>query len=369
MSLLRKTLTSLLLLVLFPFSGNKIHHHDDKSSFKGLSPVLRCVMDLREEGEATAFFSPGINYDMLANFGKSHNDSTAIFPAEDNAKYFDSLANGSVDILLIPSSSFRDTISGISGMTLLDTSMTWVMKTDRKKSRELVRWFVRFRGSNDYQDLIRRFSTCYSPGRNGWNSSACPISPYDGILKREARTLGWDWRLLAALAWSESKFQIQARSPKGALGIMQMMPVTANRFGVTNILDPEQNISAGVKYLSFLKKMLERYTEDPEVLTWLTIAAYNSGGGRALQDLEGQERNKAADSYARTVLNQYAIFGGSLPDNLLGPDGLGRIDPGDEQAGNQEQEHDDNEGDDISEDNHGNVQVDGHEGDEIILGI
>ena len=183
------------------------------------------------------------------------------------------------------------------------------------------------------------------------------------MIKANSRLIGWDWRLLAALIWSESMFKIDVKSPRGALGLMQMIPRTAKRFGVDDILDPEENIVAGAKYLSLLQKMFSAYTDDPEMLVRLTIASYNCGEGRTLEDLDGREQSAETAAYIKTVLNQYDIFMGveprykevldsipspsltdstAVPDSL-GPDSLGRIDPGDEHAGDEEEQHDDQE--------------------------
>lgn len=326
---LPRILAALLALVLFPVAGNRISHLKDRDSFRG--GTLRCAISLSSPDNNLDRFATGFNYELLKAFGKSHSDSISVVTVDGIRNHLDSISLDSLDILVIPASEYKDT-EGVASVTLGDTSVTWVLKADKHRSRELVRWFAKFQGSAEYSKMVDRFSL-----KGGM------ISPYDEAFKANAKTIGWDWRLLAALAWSESKFRIQARSPKGALGIMQMMPVTAYRFGVRDPLDADENIAAGTRYLAFLKDLLSRYTEDPEALTWLTIAAYNSGGGRALQDLEGKERSAATAAYTEAVLNRYIKYGGKPSPDLLRPDSLGGIDPGDEQTGDQEEEHYDNE--------------------------
>ncbi|MBR3441971.1 MAG: transglycosylase SLT domain-containing protein [Bacteroidales bacterium] len=329
MRLYPHVLAVLLALVLFPIAGNRISHLKDKDSFR--DGKLRCVICLNYPDKNLDRFATGFNYEILKAFGKSHSDSISVELGEGIGNHIDSIALGGLDILVIPASEYKDT-ADVAAVAMGDSSIIWVLGADKHRSRELVRWFAKFQGSAEYSEMKRRFSL-----KGGM------ISPYDDILKANAQTIGWDWRLLAALAWSESKFRIQAKSPRGALGIMQMMPVTADRFGVRDPLDPEENIAAGTRYLAFLKDMLSRYTEDPETLTWLTIAAYNSGGGRALQDLEGKERSSATAAYTEAVIKRYVSYGGKAPSVLLSPDSLGGIDPGDEETGDQEEEHDDNE--------------------------
>jgi membrane-bound lytic murein transglycosylase MltF len=93
---------------------------------------------------------------------------------------------------------------------------------------------------------------------------------------------GFDWLMLAAQGYQESRIDQSARSPAGALGIMQLLPTTAadSAVGIPDIGSPESNIHAGVKYLRVLQ---DRYLDDPEIddlnRTLLAFAAYNAGPG------------------------------------------------------------------------------------------
>jgi hypothetical protein len=83
---------------------------------------------------------------------------------------------------------------------------------------------------------------------------------------------GIDRALLAAVAKVESNFDPFALSPKGACGMLQLIPATARRFGVHNLFDPQQNIEGGARYLRWL---LDRFSGDVE----LALAGYNAGEG------------------------------------------------------------------------------------------
>jgi membrane-bound lytic murein transglycosylase F len=105
------------------------------------------------------------------------------------------------------------------------------------------------------------------------------ISPYDELLKENAETLGWDWRLLAALVYKESGFDTTALSYAGAQGLLQLMPVTLERFEVTNPNDPGESLRGGVRYLNYLDKFwLERVPETNERVKFI-LASYNIGQG------------------------------------------------------------------------------------------
>jgi soluble lytic murein transglycosylase-like protein len=93
---------------------------------------------------------------------------------------------------------------------------------------------------------------------------------YDGVIKGAAKAATIQAALLRAVIVVESGFNPRAVSKKGAIGLMQLLPATARRYGVKNIYDPEQNVRAGARYLSDL---LARFDSNVE----LALAAYNAG--------------------------------------------------------------------------------------------
>ena len=115
---------------------------------------------------------------------------------------------------------------------------------------------------------------------SNWGASEASVLPsysrnknaFDQLIRQAAQQHGVSEGLVKAIMHTESGFNINARSPVGAQGLMQLMPATARRFNVSNAYDPQQNIFGGVKYLSWL---LKRFNGD----TRLAIAAYNAGEG------------------------------------------------------------------------------------------
>ena len=102
------------------------------------------------------------------------------------------------------------------------------------------------------------------------------ISPFDHLVKKYADEHGYDWRIITAQMFQESRFNPQAKSFAGARGLMQLMPRTARELGYTNLSNPEVSIAAGVQYLDWL---WDRFPGDLplEERIYFTLASYNAG--------------------------------------------------------------------------------------------
>lgn len=114
-------------------------------------------------------------------------------------------------------------------------------------------------------------STVSTTRRVTQGSSSFSAPQYGEIITRVASQYGISAELVNAVIKVESNFNADAVSPKGAQGLMQLMPGTAKRFGVTDSFDPEQNITGGVKYLQLLFKEFGEANLD------LVLAGYNAG--------------------------------------------------------------------------------------------
>lgn len=109
------------------------------------------------------------------------------------------------------------------------------------------------------------------------------LSHYDKYFREAADTLGYDWTLIAAIAFTESRFDSTARSGAGACGVMQMMPKTMRGFGIPDSLhmDNRTNIMAAAKLLDSLERQY-RYISDRKERINFVLASYNAGFGHIL---------------------------------------------------------------------------------------
>jgi membrane-bound lytic murein transglycosylase F len=112
-----------------------------------------------------------------------------------------------------------------------------------------------------------------------------------------AQETGFSWRVLAALGYQESRWRPAAVSPRGAQGVMMLMPVTAKKMGVGDVFAPDENILGGARYLAYMKGRIPKRIRDPD-RTWMALAAYNIGIGH-LEDARiiTQMRKKNPDRW------------------------------------------------------------------------
>lgn len=120
---------------------------------------------------------------------------------------------------------------------------------------------------------------------------------FNDIIEKYARDYDLDPSLIHSIIATESGFNPRAKSPKGARGLMQLMPATAKRLGVRNSYDPEENIRGGVKHFRFL---MDNFNNDLE----LSLAAYNAGEN-LVQRLGRVPEIKETKEYVKLVKKRY----------------------------------------------------------------
>ena len=158
---------------------------------------------------------------------------------------------------------------------------------------------------------LTKVKVTYYPDSNihsyrNWGNSEASVLPsysrnknaFDHIIQQAAQQHGVSEGLIKAVMHTESGFNVNARSPVGAQGLMQLMPATARRFNVSNAYDPHENIMAGAKYLAWL---LKRFNGN----TTLALAGYNAGEGNVAK-YGGVPPFRETQDYVRRVTSRYS---------------------------------------------------------------
>lgn len=134
-------------------------------------------------------------------------------------------------------------------------------------------------------------------GQVGGAIAAPEVPDLGSLIKQAAKRHGLEPDLLAAVISVESGYRSDAVSPRGAQGLMQLMPATARDLAVTDPFDPRQNIEGGARYL---RQLLDTH----DGAYWKALAAYNAGGGRVKQ-YKGLPPYRETIQYVKLVLHRY----------------------------------------------------------------
>lgn len=243
-------------------AGKKIFVRKNSSYYERLNELsknidgkikIKKTSGLKETGSLIAEVSEGlINYTV----------------ADNNIAEITQSLYENVDIDL-PVSEEQDIAWGVrtSSPELLQAVNQWLSKVKKAPTFNVIynRYFKnkrKFRERHEYE-----YSSLARTGK---------ISEFDSLLQQYADSLGWDWRLLASQAFQESRFQVRARSWAGARGLLQVMPRTAQSFGITNLNDPEQNLRAGIAYLNYLGEFWNNIPDESQKVKFM-LASYNAG--------------------------------------------------------------------------------------------
>lgn len=132
------------------------------------------------------------------------------------------------------------------------------------------------------------------------------ICQYDAIIRAEAEKIGWDWRLLASIIYQESHFKPDLINEKGAFGLMQLMPVTMEKYGIDYESSVEEQLEAAGKLLLFFDRELPESINDSIERGKFILASYNAGLGNVLKArTKAEKRGKNPDVWTKNV-EEYA---------------------------------------------------------------
>lgn len=243
----------------------------------------------------------GLCYEMIKDFTAENGCEASITSYTSRACGIDSLRSRTVDIVLMPLSDsirHRSHIDSVTFSRKVRNEFRWVVRQEDKNLLPTINsWLKDYTNRDSFDGMLERFRFMPSSSRPPKEfKEQKRLSPYDEIIKFRADSIGWDWRLLAAVIYTESKFAINVASPAGAKGLMQIMPLTAKVYNVENPLDPSENIRAGASYLGRLDKTFRKVP--PEDRIRYVLAAYNAGESRILSRMRALEEDSPAEETA-----------------------------------------------------------------------
>lgn len=227
----------------------------------------------------------------------------------------------------------------ISMYISLEQNIAWAVRKESGDWKSyLDNWINGFRATRGFHHLYYKYfesPRVIERKISEFNSiTGGRISKFDRIIKQISKELGWDWRLIAAIIYHESRFNENAGAWTGAYGLMQLMPSTAETFGITNLADPKQNITAGVLLLNSLDKQFEKEIPDSTERVKFVLAAYNIGLGHVLdaqrlaqkygkspgiwdQNVETYLKYKAEEKYFKDAIVRWGYCRGDEAANFV----------------------------------------------------
>jgi membrane-bound lytic murein transglycosylase F len=188
----------------------------------------------------------------------------------------------------------------LDGVRAPERAVAFAMRPDNPELKSFMDAFVaEVRGGLEYNMLVKRYfgDNRRLPMVKELRAAASGrLSPYDDLLRVYSRKYGLDWRLMAAQAYQESRFDPDAESWAGAQGLFQLLPATGREVGFDDLKDPESGIHAGVRYVHHLYERIDDRIPLKHRMRF-ALAAYNAGFGhvqdaRRLASEMGRDANK-----------------------------------------------------------------------------
>ncbi|MFY0626259.1 MAG: transporter substrate-binding domain-containing protein [Reichenbachiella sp.] len=226
----------------------------------------------------------------------------------------------------------------VSTAVSLPQQIAWGVRNNSTSLTEKINeWQAQMKRTADFNDLYNKYFRNSRVPRDFINSEFLSkdgntISPYDSLIKQYAKTIDWDWKLLAAQISKESKFNPDAKSWVGARGLMQVMPKTAKEYGIKKLTDPNQNIKAGTIHLKWLEDRWVHLSDSSEKLKFV-LGSYNVGHGHvwdavrltekyggnshSWEEVSKYLRLKSKEKYFKDPVVQYGFCRGDEPADYV----------------------------------------------------
>ena len=249
--------------------------------------VIRDALDL--QGKKVHIKKGSVSVKRLAQINEETGGDIIIIEDELSVEELvDMVAKGIIDYTVCDShvaainKKYHNNIDIGTHLGSYSQNLAWAFpQTSDSLQKEVNVWLGSLKDGREFAQVFNKyFNSANAADLASVGSYVTPaggISPFDEYIKKHSKAVDWDWPLLAALMYQESKFDPRVVSWNGALGLMQMMPATAKLYGISENSSPEEQIRAGVKYLKLLDTQLTPLVKDPAERQIFVLAAYNVG--------------------------------------------------------------------------------------------
>jgi len=281
---------------------------------------VKPLKDVTELVGKEVYVKPGRYYDRLENLNNELGGGILIHKVESDSLSVEDLieqvAKGQIaytvadnDVAQLNKTYYPSL--NISLSVSFSQRSSWAVRKDCPHLAEAAnRWHRENKRSTAYTSSMKRYfeQSKTVPHSPILSLKEGKISHYDYLFKKYAKQIGWDWRLLASLAYTESNFDTTAVSWAGAKGLMQLMPATARAMGVPSGKEqnPEESVKAAVKYIAATERSF-RQVSDKEERICFVLASYNAGLGHvfdamALAEKYGKKKVVWKDNVEKYIL-------------------------------------------------------------------
>ena len=236
---------------------------------------------------------------LAAEIGDSINIIEVPYESE---KLIQHVANGEIDYtvcdenIALVNAKYYPGID-VSTPVSFPQSLAWGVRKKNSDAllSELNRWIAAYKKTGSFALLHAKY---FNNSRSSiivrsdyYALNSGKVSQYDDMIRRYSASIKWDWRLLASLICQESHFNPNVESYAGAVGLMQIMPVTGRNFGIDITSSPENNMKAGIHYINWLHSIFDpKITDENERINFI-LASYNAGPGHVLDAMKLAEKN------------------------------------------------------------------------------
>ncbi len=160
---------------------------------------------------------------------------------------------------------------------------TWVLNSDNVALNDSINsWLRQYKETKAYKKLCSKYLSRQSYViKHSFGDKRNKTSSYDHYMKAASKRCNIDWRFMSSIIYQESRFSSDVLGFGGSFGIMQMMPATRERYGITDSSTVEEQILAGARYIAYLYRIFESKVDSSEIY-YFVAGAYNSGPGHIL---------------------------------------------------------------------------------------